>query len=65
MSEPKRWLIECDGQNYTMNGYADELSAVRSWAVLVGKMTSEYVRVSEVLPGHKVTLSVRIEADYQ
>lgn len=61
---PKRWLIECKGRNYVMSGYGDALAAVKAWADGF-ELDGWSVTVSELLPGHDVTVKMKVEVEYR
>ena len=61
---PKRWLIECKGRNYIMNGFGDALDAVRAWADDF-ELDGTSVKVSEVLAGYDVNVKMRVEVEYR
>lgn len=64
MSEPKKWLVEHNYVLYIMDGFGDALEAAKAWGRSHG-MDTDSVRVSEVLPGHDVLLSVHVKAEYR
>jgi hypothetical protein len=61
---PKNWIITHGGRTYPVNGYADPLEAVRSWADDF-ELDGETVTVSEVINPLKVDVRMIVHAEFR